>query len=429
MKVCVMSLGCKVNIYESEYVISLLKDNGFEIVNSDEKTDIYIINTCSVTNESDRKSRKLIHHAKKMNNDAIIVVMGCYSQIKHKDIIKDASIVIGNKDKSLIVDLINEYIMKKEKIERIYDLRNQEFEQMEIKHFENHTRAFVKIQDGCNAFCSYCIIPYTRGGIRSKNEDDVIREVSNLVKEGYKEIVLTGIHTGKYGMDIDTNLENLLRKLVKIPNLYRLRLSSIEINEITDGILDLMQHSDIIANHLHIPLQSGSDKILKLMNRRYDKNYFIHRIEEIRKIRPDISITTDLIVGFPSESEDDFKETLDTINKIGFTKIHTFPYSKRDNTKAALMKEQITGDIKKQRVHTVLQISLNNEKKYYEQFIGKVLEGVSEIRKDGRKVVHTSNFIPIVVDESVGNNEIVCVRLDRIEDGIVYGSVLNCVKV
>ena len=429
MKVCVMSLGCKVNIYESEYVISLLKDNGFEIVNDDEKADIYIINTCSVTNESDRKSRKLIHHARRENKDAIIVVMGCYTQIKYKDIEMDADIVIGNKDKSLIVELINEYMKKKEKIERIYDLSKQEFEQMEIRHFENHTRAFVKIQDGCNAFCSYCIIPYTRGRIRSKKEDDVLREVSNLVKAGYKEIVLTGIHTGKYGMDIDTNLESLLRKLISISGLYRLRLSSIEINEITDGILDLMAHSDVIANHLHIPLQSGSDRILKLMNRRYDKSYFIKRVSEIRKIRPDISITTDLIVGFPGETEDDFNETLDTLREIGFTKIHTFPYSKRDNTKAALMKEQIPGDIKKRRVHEVLELSSLGEKKYYEQFIGQILEGVSEVRKDGRIVVHTSNFIPIVVDDKINNNEIVLVRLGRIEKEMGYGQVCEIIKV
>ena len=264
MKVGIYSLGCKVNLYESEYVESLLKNNGYEIVDYSDIADIYIINTCSVTNESDKKSRKIIREARRNNRDAIIVVMGCYTQIFGRDTIAD--IVIGNKDKSKIVELIEEYIKTKNKIKKIYDLsKDTPFENMEISHFENHTRAFVKIQDGCNAFCSYCIIPYTRGNIRSKKESDVIEEVTKLVENGYKEIVLTGIHTGRYGMDLEnTNLEILLRKLVNIPNIYRIRLSSIEINEVTDGILDLMKNNRIIASHLHIPLQSGSDKILKL---------------------------------------------------------------------------------------------------------------------------------------------------------------------
>ena len=228
---------------------------------------------------------------------------------------------------------------------------------MFIDKFENHTRAFVKIQEGCNAFCSYCIIPYARGGLRSKDENEVIKEITTLVNNGYKEIVLTGIHTGRYGIERDTSLEELLNKLVKIPNIFRIRLSSIEINEITDGILDLIKNNKIMAKHLHIPLQSGSDKILKLMNRKYNLEYFINKIELIRKEIPDISITTDLIVGFPGETEEDFKNTLDTLEKIKFTKIHTFPYSKREGTPAASMPNQIPGNIKKERVHKVLEIS------------------------------------------------------------------------
>ena len=231
MKVGICSLGCKVNIYESEYVEGLLKEANYEIVSFDSVADVYIINTCSVTNESDKKSRKMINHAKRRNNNAIIVVMGCYSQVKSNEI--DADIVLGNKDKSKIVEYLDECIKKKNKINKIYDLRNiDEFESMTINEFENHTRAFVKIQDGCNAFCSYCIIPYTRGRVRSKKYDDVIDEVTKLVGNGYREIVLTGIHTGRYGIDLgDMNLEKLLKGLIQIPGLYRLRLSSIEINE------------------------------------------------------------------------------------------------------------------------------------------------------------------------------------------------------
>ena len=368
MKVGIYSLGCKVNIYESEYVEGLLKDNGFEIVSFDDEADIYIINTCSVTNEADKKSRKIISRARRENKDAIIVVMGCYSQIKSDNI--DADIVIGNKDKSKIVELINEVIKNKKQIKDIYDIRNiDEFESMEISNFDNHTRAFVKIQDGCNAFCSYCIIPYTRGKVRSKNKDDVIREVTNLVNNGYKEIVLTGIHTGKYGMDLDnTTLYDLLKDLIAIKGLYRLRLSSIEINELTDDILELVSNSNVIASHFHIPLQSGSDKILKAMNRRYNVKYFIDRVNKIRSIRDDISITTDLIVGFPGESDKDFRDTIDTLNKIKFTKIHTFPYSKRDNTRASLMDNQIDGNTKKRRVSEVLELSNKYEYEYYNSY-------------------------------------------------------------
>ena len=275
MTVAIHSLGCKVNIYESEYVISLLKKNNYQIVDFSSFSDIYIINTCSVTNESDRKSRKAISQARKNNPNAIIIVMGSYSQLKADEI--GADIIIGNKDKSKIIELINEYQAKKEKIKKIYDLKHTTFENMEIDKFINHTRAFVKIQDGCNAFCSYCIIPYTRGNIRSKNKEDVINEIKKLVDNGYQEIVLTGIHTGKYGIDLNTNLETLLKELVKIKGLYRLRLSSIEINEITEGIIKLIKENNIMAKHLHIPLQSGSDKILKLMNRHYDTKYFYEK--------------------------------------------------------------------------------------------------------------------------------------------------------
>ena len=419
MKVAIYTLGCKVNIYESEYVTTLLKKNNYKIVTFDEEADIYIINTCTVTNESDKKSRKIINKARKKNSNAIIVVMGCYSQIGKEKI--DADIILGNKDKSKIVEIINEYLENKEQLKRIYNLSDVKFENMEIENFEVHTRAFVKIQDGCNAFCSYCIIPYARGNIRSKAEDDVIREITNLVNKGYKEIVLTGIHTGKYGIDINNNLGILLKKIVRIKGLYRIRLSSIEINEITDEIIDLMKNDKIIASHLHIPLQSGSNKILKLMNRRYDKDYFIDRIEKIRKVREDISITTDLIVGFPNEEEKDFLETMDTLRKIGFMHIHTFPYSKRDGTKASIMNNQVNDVIKKKRVKEVIELSDKMEEEFYKNNIGKIYEGVTEIHKNGNVIVHTSNFIPVILEQKIDNNKIVKVKIDKVDKLKVYG--------
>ena len=423
MKVAVYTLGCKVNIYESEYIISLLKKNNYEIVDFDTKADIYIINTCSVTNESDRKDRKIINEAKKKNSDAIIVVMGCYSQV-NPDLI-DADIIIGNKDKSKIIDLIEDYIKEKKQIKKIYDLKNVSFEDMTIDGFENHTRAFVKIQEGCNAFCSYCIIPYTRGRLRSKGIDETISEISNLVNNGYKEIVLTGIHTGRYGIENNTSLEELLLKLVEIPNIFRIRLSSIEINEITDGIIDLIKNNKIMAKHLHIPLQSGSNKILKLMNRKYDVEYFINKVNKIRTEIPDISITTDLIVGFPNENEEDFNDTLKVLEEIKFTKIHTFPYSKRKGTPAASMTNQVDGNIKKERVHKVLELSDKYELEFYKKNINREYEVVTELRKNNNLCIgHTSNYIPVIIDKKI-DNEVKTVKItDVLDNEKVYGKVI-----
>ena len=422
MKVAVFSLGCKVNIYESEYVINLLKENNYDIVDFDSKADIYIINTCSVTNESDKKSRKIINRARKNNPDALIIVMGCYSQVSSDEI--RADIILGNKEKSKIVDLIEDYFKNKEKKKLIYDLTNVEFEDMEINIFENHTRAFVKVQDGCNAFCSYCIIPYTRGRVRSKKIESVINEVTNLVNNGYKEIVLTGIHTGRYGIDINSSLEELLNKLVQIPGIFRIRLSSIEINEITPGIIKLLKENNIMAKHLHVPIQSGSNKILKLMNRRYNKEEFLSMINTIKEI-PEISLTTDLIVGFPHETDEDFNETIDTLNKIGFTKIHTFPYSRRKGTPADRMDEQVSPEKKKERVHTILKLSNQCENNFYKSKVGKIYNGVVEHHNNGETVVHTSNFIPVIVtDNNLNNNSVVKVKIEKVDNLKVYGSVL-----
>lgn len=413
MKVAICSLGCKVNIYESEYVISKLKENGYEIVPFNSLADIYIINTCTVTNTADNKSEKMIRQARK-NKDAIVVVMGCHSQIKGNSI--DADIIIGNKDKSKIIELLEEYIKNKKEIKKIYDLTNESFEDMEINDFNSHTRAFVKIQDGCDAFCAYCIIPYSRGNIRSKNENLVIEEVTNLVNRGYKEIVLTGIHTGKYGRDINTNLENLLKKLIKIPNLYRLRISSIEINEITNGIIEIMKNSNIIAHHLHIPLQSGSDKILKLMERKYDTKYFFDRINYIRKNILDLSITTDLIVGFPYEDDNLFNETINFLNKIKFSKIHVFPYSKREGTKACTMDNQVSQEIKKIRTRKVIELSNDNELEFYKSMLNKEEEIITESYKNGYTKGFTSNYILVHIKGKYDTNKIIKVKIDKVVD-------------
>ena len=422
MKAAIHTLGCKVNIYESEYITNILKENGYQIVDFDSKADIYIINTCTVTNTSDKKSEKMIKRARKQNKDAIIIAMGCHAQIKGDNI--DADIIIGNKDKSKIISLIEEYQENKNKIKRIYNLDNISFEDMYISSFNSHTRAFVKIQDGCDAFCSYCIIPYARGPIRSKDPKTVIKEITSLVENGYKEIILTGIHTGKYGKDINYTFEQLLKDIIKIKNLYRIRISSIEINELTDPILNLIKDNKIIAKHLHIPLQSGSDKILKLMDRKYDLKFYKDRIEKIRKMIKDVSITTDLIVGFPNENEKDMEDTLKFLKEIKFTKIHTFPYSKREGTKAASMENQIDETIKRKRVKTVLELSDQLEQDFYQSKLNKTEEVIIEQTKDGKSYGYTSNYIKVEINSPLKPNEVISVKINKVNNKKVTGKII-----
>lgn len=422
MTFAIHTFGCKVNIYESEYVTNLIQEKGYKMVETTDKADIYIINTCSVTNEADKKDRKLIHTIRKNHKEAILLVMGCYSQLKPFEI--DGDIVIGNKYKSEVVSLIETYLSNHQKIIKVDDITKTNFEDMYINRFLTHTRAFVKIQDGCNAYCAYCTIPYARGGIRSKDFDKVVDEITNLVKNGYREIVLTGIHTGRYGIDKHTNLESLLKELVKVPGIFRIRLSSIEINEITDGIIALISKNNIMAKHLHIPLQSGSNDILTSMNRRYTVDFFLKRVSEIRKKIPDISLTTDLIVGFPGESEDNFRETMDTLNKIKFTKIHTFPYSKRSGTKAADMPNQIDGIIKKCRVREVINLSNKSELDFYQAKINQIYDGIVETRKDGKKIVITTNYIPVEINLNIDNFAEVKVKITKVTTDGVKGEIV-----
>ena len=422
MKFAIHTFGCKVNIYESEYIINLMQNNGYNLVDFNEESDIYIINTCTVTNEADKKDRKLIRSTRNNHQDSILIVMGCYSQLNPQDI--DADIIVGNKHKSKIIELIEKYKESKEKIVLVEDISKTEFEDMYINRFIEHTRAFVKIQDGCNAFCSYCTIPYARGGLRSKEFNTVIKEVTELVNNGYKEIVLTGIHTGRYGLEQNTNLETLLKELVKIKDIFRIRLSSIEINEITDGIIDLIKNNNIMAKHLHIPLQSGSNTILKSMNRLYDLEYFLKRVDYIRKEIPNISITTDLIVGFPGETEELFKETIDTLNTLKFTKIHTFPYSKRNGTKAASMPNQIDGLTKKCRVKEVLLLSDKYELEFYNNNINKEFDGIIETRKDNKKIVLTSNYIPVEIEDNLENNTKVNIKITETTESKIIGKIV-----
>ena len=411
----ILTLGCKVNTYESEYVINILKEHNYEIKSFDDVCDIYIINTCTVTNTSDIKSRKMIRNAIKKNPNACVVAMGCFIEANKDYQIEGLDIVLGNKDKSKIVDLLDEYFTKKEKIVKLYNDPKSQFEDMYITNFPGRTRAFVKIQDGCENFCSYCIIPFVRGKCRSKDKDKVISEINDLVKNGYQEVVLTGIHTGNYGVDLDTNFAILLKELVKIEGLKRLRISSIEITELTDEVLEVLKTSPIIVDHLHIPLQAGSDEILKAMNRKYNLSYFFEKIKKIREIRPNISITTDVIVGFPGETTELFEQTIKTCRDLEFAKIHVFPYSERQGTKAMELPNHIEPTEKKRRARELLLVSKELEITYANKFLNKQVEVLIEEEKDGYSYGHTSNYLHVKINKKLKHNTFVTVTITKVD--------------
>lgn len=428
MKFQIYTLGCKVNTYESNVMRDALLNKGYFEVGLKEKADITIINTCTVTNTADSKSMKVIRQAIRRNENAIIVVCGCLVQNKKEEVSKidGVDIVIGNINKSKIVDYIEKYIEEKKQEVDVRNIMDTNFEPMMLNNF-NKTRAFVKIQDGCNNFCSYCIIPYTRGNVRSKDKQSVLKEIQLLVDEGHKEVVLTGIHTGNYGAEFaDYKFADLLKDIVKIDKLERLRISSIEITEINDDVMEVIKENNILVDHMHIPLQSGSDAVLKRMNRKYDKEYFINKIKKLRKIRPNISITTDVIVGFPGETKEEFEETIETIKKIEFTKLHVFPYSKREGTKAAIMDGQVDENIKKKRVKILLQLSKELEYNYMEKFIGKKVIFIPEIAKEDYIIGHTGNFLNVKYHGNKNDlNKDIEVKINNIEYPYCIGSTID----
>lgn len=428
MKFQIYTLGCKVNTYESNVMRDALLNKGYFEVDLKEKADITIINTCTVTNTADSKSMKVIRQAIRRNENAIIVVCGCLVQNKKEEVSKidGVDIVIGNINKSKIVDYIEKYIEEKKQEVDVRNIMDTNFEPMMLNNF-NKTRAFVKIQDGCNNFCSYCIIPYTRGNVRSKDKRSVLKEIQLLVDEGHKEVVLTGIHTGNYGAEFaNYKFAGLLKDIVKIDKLERLRISSIEITEINDDVMEVIKENNILVDHMHIPLQSGSDAVLKRMNRKYDKEYFINKIKKLRKIRPNISITTDVIVGFPGETEEEFEETIETIKKIKFTKLHVFPYSKREGTKAAIMDGQVDENIKKKRVKILLQLSKELEYNYMEKFIGKKVIFIPEMAKEEYIIGHTGNFLNVKYRGNKNDlNKDIEVKINNIEYPYCIGSTID----
>lgn len=426
-KVGFITLGCKVNIYESNALEQELLNHNFSIIEPCRDCDVFVINTCSVTNTADQKSRQMVSKARRLNPNAIVCVLGCYVQTsKEKALDLDADIILGNGNKLELVPLLEKQLAKRqEKIMSVIDIMHtRDYEKLEVTTYD-HARAFVKIEDGCNQFCAYCIIPYARGPIRSKNKTDVINELKRITKMGFNEVVLAGIHTGKYD-DNGTKLSDLIAAiLTEVPELKSLRLSSIEINEIDDKLLTLMAESKVLANHLHLPLQTGNDKILKLMNRPYTTAEFLAKVAKIRAVRPDIALTTDVIVGFPYETEEDFAATKEFIKKVNFAGLHVFPYSKRNGTKAALM-PQVNGIVKKLRAKELIALSEELENNYYERFIGQTLDIIFEQRnKDGYLEGHTSNYILVDVktEEDLAKQSRK-VKLTKFVDGKMYGELV-----
>jgi len=421
MNFYIYTLGCKVNAYESEMMKEKLLEKGYFF--KKENPDIIIVNTCSVTNVADHKSEKMVRQFKRNHNNAILVVCGCSAFHKTEDYERiGIDILIGNTEKSKIVELIENYLKTKKKYQKFYRERNLEFEDMRVDKFTTHTRAFVKVQDGCDNFCSYCVIPYVRGSIRSKDFNSVLKEVETLVKNGHQEIVLTGIHTGSYGKNTEHDLTDLIHEISKLENLKRIRISSIEITELNEKFLNELQTNSKICNHLHIPLQAGSDEILKKMNRKYNLEYFEKKLKEIRKIRPEISITTDIIVGHPYETEELFLKTVETAKNFQFSKIHVFPYSKREGTLAAKMEEQVKEEEKKKRSKILCSLSQDLEKEYAKKFIGRKVSVLMETLKED-SIGCTENYLKIRLKEKIPTNTFVDVYIKEEKDGLLEGSI------
>lgn len=396
----IKTLGCKVNQYESEAIEEIFKKHGFE--KREGKADIYVINTCTVTNMSDRKSRQTISKVRRENKDAIIAVMGCYSQVKADEVkkIDGVDIVLGSRNKEEVVELCEKFIKDKTKTEDVESFtKSESIEDLTISKQADMTRAYIKIQDGCNMYCSYCLIPYARGNIASRDLVSIIDEAKRLRDNGYKEIVLTGIHVASYGKDFDINLSliDVIEHIARIDGIERIRLSSMEPRHITKEFLVRMKNTKKACDHFHLSLQSGSNDILKLMNRKYDTDLYKKKVELIREVFPNAGITTDIIVGFPNETEKNHEETKKFVKEIEFSKTHLFKYSKRDGTKASYMKNQVDGNIKKQRSKELSEIEKENTRKFLKMQIGKTLSVLFETKTelDGYRSGYSTNYLRV----------------------------------
>ncbi|WZY00966.1 tRNA (N(6)-L-threonylcarbamoyladenosine(37)-C(2))-methylthiotransferase MtaB [Bacillus sp. FSL W7-1360] len=432
------TLGCKVNHYETEAIWQLFKQAGYEKVDEERRADVYVINTCTVTNTGDKKSRQIIRRAIRKNPDAVICVTGCYAQTSPAEImaIPGVDIVIGTQDRTKLLDYIAQYQKEREPINGVGNImKSRVYEELDVPSFTDRTRASLKIQEGCNNFCTFCIIPWARGLMRSRDPEEVIKQATQLVEAGYKEIVLTGIHTGGYGEDLkEYSLARLLEDLEEVRGLKRIRISSIEASQLTDDVISVIAKSKKVVRHMHVPLQSGSDTVLKRMRRKYTMAQFSERITKLKEALPRLAITSDVIVGFPGETEEEFQETYDFIAEHKFSELHVFPYSMRTGTPAARMTDQIAEDVKSERVHRLISLSDQLAKDYASQFEGEVLEMIPEERDkenpdSGLFIGYTDNYlkVKVAVDETMVG-EIVRVKLTKAGYPYNEGEFVRVVK-
>ncbi len=402
-KIAFLTLGCKVNQYETNGMIQAFKNKDYEIVDFNSKNaDIYVINTCTVTNMSDRKSRQMLRQAKKNNENSIVVAVGCYVQVAKEEIekIPEIDLVLGTNEKVNIVNYVEDFIKQREKLNKIDDvMQNKDYGDFGSVTYTEKTRAVIKVQDGCDRFCSYCIIPYARGRVRSRNSESVINEITEIAKNGIKEVVITGIHVASYGKDFknEYRLIDLLEEINKIDGIERIRLGSIEPLLISEEFLNRLIKLEKICHHFHLSLQSGCTDTLKRMNRRYTIQEFEEIVNRLRRYYDDVILTTDIIVGFPDETEKEFEETYDFLKKIKFYKMHIFKYSPRKGTKAESLKNQIQGDVKEERSKKLLELSDKNENIYLDTYIGKDVEVLFEERDREFYKGHTANYIMVKV--------------------------------
>ena len=425
----IITLGCKVNQYESEAVEEIFEARGYK--KKEENADIYVINTCTVTNMSDRKSRQMISRARRDNPEAVIAVMGCYSQVKPEEVsqIEGVDIVLGSRNKEEVVDLCEDVLQNKGAIDKVLSLsETKTIEDLEISNQEAMTRAYMKIQDGCNMYCSYCLIPYARGNISSRDMESIKNEAKRLSKNGYKEIVLTGIHVSSYGKDLKngTSLIDVIEEVAKTDGIERIRLSSMEPRHITREFLERMKATKKACDHFHLSLQSGSDDILKAMNRKYDTKIFKEKVDLIREVFPNAGLTTDIIVGFPTETDENHEETKNFVKDIKFAKTHLFKYSKRDGTKAATMKPEVDGNIKKERLKELEEIEQVNKREFLEKQIGKTLSVLFESKSDmdGYKSGYSTNYLRVNVKDEIEDNEIRNCLITEIKNDELIGELV-----
>lgn len=429
-RIAFTTLGCKVNLYDSEAMAELFAEKGYEIVEFDETADIYVINTCTVTNFGDKKSRQMIRRARRQNKNSIIVATGCYAQVMPETVagIEGINIVIGTKDRSKVVEIVEAYKAENGVVNTVTDIKEEkEFERLKVSRLKDRTRAYIKIQEGCNRYCTYCIIPYARGPVRSRKPEDIIDEVKTLAENGFKEVVLTGIHVASYGIDLgNITLADIIEKVHCVDGIERIRFSSMEPKAVDDEFVERMARLEKVCEHYHLSLQSGSDNTLKKMNRRYTTQEYEAACKRLRRTFPDVAITTDIIVGFPTETDEDFNESYDFAEKVKLSKIHVFPYSPKTGTPAAKIRPQVSPEVKSERSHKMLELSNRLNREFMSEYINKPMEVLFERFENGYYEGHTRNYIKVrCKSERNLVNELIMVKLTDIAgEETMYGELM-----